>query len=164
MHWLQRGRDDPSLRLLQDADTGTIATQHTTHTTSVQMRRSVDGGDGAGRAAMVAYRECDGMNPFKFTKAILWALWTPHYRRALKKAFHDNLEMDRIATDCAIMMPKGEGSLAWTKQLKERALQSGDPILWLKAARRVIQLGDVPTNVQIDRMWKWMRKTDDELS
>ncbi|MEE9367206.1 MAG: hypothetical protein V3W44_10995 [Dehalococcoidales bacterium] len=76
------------------------------------------------------------LNPFKFTRAILWALWTPRYARALKQAFKDNLEMDRLATDCAVLANK---DVAWINRLKKLAARKSDPLMWLCIYRGHLQ-------------------------
>ena len=76
---------------------------------------------------MITYSGC---------KAILWALWTPQYMRACKRAFHDNLEMDRLATDCAILVNK---DVKWSNRLKQTARRKTDPCMWLCIYRGHLQ-------------------------
>lgn len=93
------------------------------------------------------------LNPIKFTKAVLWAMTEPHYTKALKRAFHDAIEIDRIAVDCAILANMDD---AWIRRFKRWAHRNDDSIYFARAVQY-----DLRTHGINNDIWSaWVKRID----
>lgn len=69
------------------------------------------------------------MNPIKFVLVMWTAAVQPRYWKAIKAAFQLNLELDRLATDCAVLANEGVG---WADAIKQRAILCAEPVSFLE--------------------------------